>query len=175
MSMKAKKKPADTSGFDFLKLSKAQWAHLKLIEREHGIPWYIYIRDLIKADMEGRLLSPNVRERRKKLKADITPDRLENVLKKIEEIFNRPQQVVYTAPGAPQPPPNIDSDTPLVKPSEGAVKFKYTNPSELADGSSVSSHKDELMAELRTRIGVPKVDKAVKIEFPSHVEETANE
>ena len=159
-------------GFDFLKLTKSQWAHLKLIEREHGIPWHIYIRDLIKADMEGRLISPDVRERRKKLKPDITPDSLKKTLARIEGILNRPQQVVYAQgppiPGAPPPPPNIDSSTPNIKPSD-AASMDYKNPNELSDGSTVASHRESFMAELKARINAPDSTSKIDIQFSDHV------
>lgn len=159
-------------GFDFLKLTKSQWVHLRKIEREHGIPWHIYIRDLIKADMEGRLLSPDVRERRVKLKADITPARLEKTLAKIEEILKRPQQVIYASapqmPGAP-PPPNIDSETSLIKPSDVAA-VKYKDPNELADGTRVGSLRESLLAEVRAKIGAPEPSSKINIQFSDHLD-----
>jgi len=169
--------PTQNPGFDFITLTKAQWAHLKLIEREHGIPWYIYIRDLIKADMEGRLLHPGVRERRVKLKPSYEPKKLELLIEKMEKLLTQPRQMISWIP--PPPPPKsgnfsgiIEGEAArLVRPSQVDEDIRY-DPNLLSDGSSTTEHRKDLIDELREKIGLPPLErkKSAAIQFPSHIQ-----
>ena len=183
---------SDNPGFDFITLTKAQWTHLKLIERDHGIPWYIYIRDLIKADMEGRLLHPAARERRKKLRPDKEVKRLEVLVDKIERLLMNPREMIKS--WVPTPPASGDfsgiiegKSASLVKPSDLATEpfapvdpnraFSFESdekkdPNILADGTHVSQISSGLMDELRDKLGLPPLERKKKapIQFPSHVQ-----
>jgi len=183
---------SDNPGFDFITLTKAQWTHLKLIERDHGIPWYIYIRDLIKADMEGRLLHPAARERRKKLRPDKEVKRLEVLVTKIERLLLNPQKMISS--WIPTPPASGDfsgiiegKEASLVKPSDLAMEpftpvdpdraFLFDDeedkdPNVLADGTHVSEVSSGLMDELREKLGLPPLERKRKanIKFPTHVQ-----
>jgi hypothetical protein len=166
--------PDENPGFDFITLTKAQWAHLKLIERDHGIPWYIYFRDLVKRDMEGKLLYPAVRERRKKLKPDVSTERVEVLLNKVEELLKRPQQMVVQGPQMPAPHSGdfsgvIEADN--IKPSDIVDTVVEYNPQKLSDGSNVADIRTSIIDELREKFNLPPLERSRKapIQFPGHV------
>lgn len=157
----------DAPGFDFITLTKSQWRWLKTIERDHGIPWYIYISSLIKADMEGRLVS------KPKRKKPITKGRLEEILEKIDVLLNRPAPRYIAPPKEGQA--NFDAvfdEEVQVKPS----RFVETtvDPNKLANGASARDLRSTFMDELHEVLGLEPLEQKRKamIEFGSHIQVT---
>ena len=134
-------KQESTPGYDLLTLTKSQWRHLKVIERDHGIPWFVQIRDLVKKDMKG--------------KGEITElvERLERLLVRLEK-----GELV----AAPEKEPSFDEEEPI-KPSD----IKRVDPNVLADGTHASDLKGGVMAELRQALGLPPIEEARKAKVRS--------
>ena len=163
------------SGYEFLKLTKPQWKHLMRIQRRHGIPWHVYIKDLIKADMEGRLIAVKKKKSKEVAVADV-----KKLYEKMEEVLSRlsEKQIPVYLPQAPPPPPTFEGilrgeivEENAFKPS----KMKKVDPNRLSDGSSLGDIRTDFMTELRGALGLPPIEeertkkKAAAIQLSSNV------
>lgn len=127
-------KQEDAPGYDLLTLTKAQWQHLKRIERDHGIPWFVQIRNLVKADMEGSN---------------------KHLVTRLEKLLVRLEKGKFVAESEKEP--EFDEEE-SIKPSE----IKLVDPNILADGTHAGDLKGGMMAELRQALGLPPIEEARK-------------
>jgi len=142
-------------GFDFIRLTKPQWRYLKEVEKKHGIPWHIYIRDLIKLDMEGG----------NKGGSTVLSIDLENIIGRLESFLERPKDFVPSwQPEKPKPGSADFSgilDEDLVKPS--ALKKTVVLPPPHSPTGEVIGQRVSLMVELRQVLGLPELDTKRKL------------
>lgn len=128
-------KQENAPGYELLTLTKSQWRHLKQIERDHGIPWFVQLRNLVKADMKG--------------KGEITA-----LVVRLEKLLVRLEKGKLVA--EPEEEPEFDEEE-SIKPSE--IK---RDPNILADGTHAGDLKGGVMAELRQALGLPPIEDSRK-------------
>lgn len=144
-------------GFDFIRLTKPQWRYLKDVEKKHGIPWHIYIRDLIKLDMEGgNKGAPTV------LSID-----LENVIGKLESFLQNPGEFVPSWQPEKPKPGSADFSSILeedhIKPSAVKNAVEVLPPEPSFQPGELFGQKVSLMVELRQVLGLPELDSKRKL------------
>jgi len=158
----------NTPGYDFLTLTKSQWRHLRRIERDHGIPWSAQIRKLVKDDMDGKGIPSSGKVPR----ASFTEKRVFEAVKRIEAIFLKLETGKIRLPAAPQSGDfsGAFEESEQVKPSE--LKEVIIDPNLLSDGSTTGGVKNDLMTELRAKLGLPPLERKAKanIQFGSHIQ-----
>lgn len=146
------------------------------IQRRHGIPWHVYIKDLIKADMEGRLIAIKKRKSKEVAVADV-----KKLYEKMEEVLSRLSEreiPMYLPQSAPPPPPTFEGilrgeivEEKAFTPSQ----MKKVDPNKLVGGGTVGDVRVDFMKELRMALGLPPIEeerakkKAAAIQLSSNV------
>lgn len=156
----------EAPGYDFLTLTKSQWRHLRRVERDHGIPWSVQIRNLVKADMDGK----GIPSSGKMPSVTITEKRISEAVGRIEAIFNKLQKFKF-APANAQAGnfSAVFDEDESVKPSE--LEGVIIDPNLLSDGSTTGEIRQTFVQELRAKLGLPPLGEKRKaaIQFGSHV------
>jgi len=160
-------------GFDFIRLTRSQWKHLLRIQRDHGILWHQYIKILIQQDMDNS-------SKPKTPMADkepITPEKVDRLINKIEELLSRPMTAMPTwMPKGNSKFEDILRGEVVTEPSFKPSKMSKAkvNPNVLSDGTSVQSpeFRKAFLHELKEALGIPLEDNnknKPEIKFSNHV------